>query len=278
MRFWPTRVPVLTKAPSTACSLRQPPPSVVAAQLPDQLDAIDLTRNRITDAGIAALTRRASDRALRFSINATFGAAAFDRLLRWRPLSALHLSSLPTVPALDVLLTSRTLPALHALDLGRCEVLGAQRAEILAKTPFTRLTRLRLAHGRFGPRGAAHLAKAPPLRALVALDLSGSRIEDAGVEAITTSEHLNRLCTLDLSHCRLTDRALHALAQWPHLHQITTLRLRNNAHITRAGLDALARAPRFDPVALDLSGMLLDQQDARILRRRFPGLVHRALR
>jgi uncharacterized protein (TIGR02996 family) len=243
------------------------------AALPElkRLRSLDLACNNLGDRGAAAL---ASSRSLTglTDLNLThnrIGADGFASLAGWPALATMTTLSLgqnyPGVAGVAALAASPFLGNLRELRLSAdyldampgtigASRLGPQRfgpegAAALAKArTLSWLARMFLGENRIGPEGAEALGASAAFPGLAELDLGGNGIGDAGAIALASSASLPNLTTLSLRYNGIGDRGAEALARSPYLSRLTSLNFRANRDTTQQGL-ALLKA-RFGP-ALD---------------------------
>lgn len=111
------------------------------------------------------------------------------------PLVDLELTALKPAQ-LKTLSTEATTARLRRLNVG-FQKLDAAALEVFAASDWRGLRSLRLAGNRFGPAGAAVLAKAT-LPALETLELNDAQLDDACVEALVQAPFFQRLTSLEL--------------------------------------------------------------------------------
>jgi uncharacterized protein (TIGR02996 family) len=183
---------------------------LAAAELP-ALVALDLDRQRIGNAGVAALLhhlpqlRELALRAAELDDVGVFTAAAGAPLLR------LVLAEIPLGDArLAQLLAGPRLAELEVLDLDTCEI-GPGGIEALTRAPCWHTLRvLELGRNPLGSAGLAVLAAAPPPRQLHTLGLAD--VDADGLGQALAIPWLSRLLALDLSRTPVSIESAHELA------------------------------------------------------------------
>ncbi|MGK0362646.1 MAG: hypothetical protein ACI9U2_004967, partial [Bradymonadia bacterium] len=130
---------------------------------------------------------------------------------------------------------------------------GVRAWQQLAKADWSGLTRLRASNTRAGSMLHALISRLPAQ--LRQLDLALCSLEDDAVERLIATE-IDGVTHLNLSSNKLTDRSAVALAAWPSLRHVTHLSLANNRQIKVDGLRALLNAEGFEPVEIDLHGLV----------------------
>ena len=136
------------------------------------------------------------------------------------------------------------------------------------------LTHLVLSGTRLGDAAFVAFIESAAATPLVYLDAGACSLSDRAIFALTASSSMS-LVDLDLSSNRLSDDALIALARWPALANLVTLRVGNNRRLTSRGFRALAEAPHFDPVLIDV-GNQSEPAIVELLQQRFSrSLLHR---
>lgn len=195
------------------------------------LERLDLTGNRIGDAGLAELA-----------------ASPFLGGVRELALSGNDLSAPPALPRLTALDVSRNPLRTFAFPTG-LERLAASGCGLPVESlrGLTSLTDLDASYNALGPDGAEALAELSlPLRRL---DLSFNDIESAGVESLAFPE----LVSLDLRANRIDVSGAFALAGSSHLGNVGELNLGSNP-IGDRGAVALVRGEAFGSLErLDVS-------------------------
>lgn len=215
------------------------------------LRRLDLSANGLSTAGLEALADHPRLEALALTSNPKIAGrlAALGRLTACTDLtvqSAWHqgdlawiCAHLPRLARLNITTPRRTIrrPALQRLA---------------AALPPS-LTHLSVSNTRAGSDLEPLLAALSP--ATRVLDLRSDSLEDDAIAALLRSP-VQALTRLDLNSNRLSDAGLCALAEWPALRTVTHLNLGNNRRVKGPGLQALIDAPAFDPVVIDLHGLV----------------------
>jgi uncharacterized protein (TIGR02996 family) len=204
-----------------------------------RLEALDLTRNQITDAGARALAASPS-------------LAGLRKLSLW--------GNQLTDEGFRALVQSPHLVALTHLEVGLYGMpsrFTEASLRALAQSPAPpRLTALDLGGSLVADPGLAALAGYPHLDALRRLDLSKSATRLAYIDA-----------------ARITDAGARLLASLPALGGLRWLNLANNA-LTDAGAQALLAAPHLAGLGhLNLKGSRISAETQRAFRQRYgPGV------
>ncbi len=216
------------------------------------LRGLDLSFNRIDDAGVRALA----------------ASARFPRLDRL----ALNDNEQITWDGVTALAESPFFAGLTDLDLGRNDVNDAGVRALAGSRSLTRLNGLRLAGNHIGDAGVAALVGSALFRRMLArdgrIDLRANAVGVAGAETLAASADLARATVLDLDKNYLGDRGAVVIVAAPGAAKLRRLRLSNN-QITDAGAFALADAvARALPAlqAIDLSGNRLTWRGANAVR------------
>ena len=196
---------------------------VFAGRLPE-LRYLDLTLNRITGAGGAAL---AASKSLRH--------------LRHLELGSCDMEDGET--AMAALINTKNLPNLAVLDLGGN--FADLNARVLARPgrgPTLRV--LRLDSTRPTPAGLEALAKCPAVRGVWRLKLGAARLSDDHFERFLAHATFEQLTALDLHRNDLGPRSAKALAAWPGATSLQWLDLSGNP-VGDSGARAFAASPHL---------------------------------
>jgi hypothetical protein len=209
-----------------------------------KLEQLDLARNPIGDAGLAAV--------------ADAGVVS-GRLERTNLTDAgmTHLARSPHLAALDVLdlsdnrigaagiahlMASRGVENVRALDLRGCAI-GPEGAEAIAASPHVhRLRGLGLHGGRIGARGLAALTRAGWFVDVEDLDLAYGELDDEALETLVRLPS-SRLRRLDLGSSAITAHGLQRLLASPAGSRLEQLSLHSCVRLGPQGAAALATAP-----------------------------------
>lgn len=220
-----------------------------------QLQAVDLSRNPLGDAGAEIIARTASStlRGLFLSDSGItpLGADLLASSQNLRHLTALDLAGNPLSDTGLAAIAHPACPwrALRALSLVG---VGAGPEGVYALTrsrDLPALVELRLGMNPIGPRGAAHLShRRSRLHALEHLTLDACRLRDDGAQALARAEHLKQLTTLKVAFNEILDHGALALIQSPRLQALSHLDLSQN-RISPEGCQALQQCP------LEVSGL-----------------------
>jgi Ran GTPase-activating protein (RanGAP) involved in mRNA processing and transport len=172
----------------------------------EQLEVLDLSKNRLSPKGVHALLHRT-----------------------WPKLRRIDLSDNPIgASSVEGLVQTNRLPALRALRV-RGVGLGPEGASRLAScSEAARLTELDLADNAIGEAGTEAIASSSWLDGLTALGLSKNGIGDRGVRSLAARRSMIAVLELDLSDNALGEMAARMLfnaGPWP---ELTALDLSDN--------------------------------------------------
>lgn len=217
------------------------------------LVGVDLASNHLTPDSIERLADLTELATLDLSVNPKLagGLAAFECP---RSLRDLKVRSAWGQPDIDWL--SAVAGQLTRIDLSSPPPKvrpGLRNWQRLAKANWSSLTRLRISNTRAGAMLHGFIGALP--HQLRRLDLSLGSLEDDAIRRLISAD-FDGLTHLNLSSNKLTDRAAQALGAWPGLRHVTHLNLANNRRIKADGLQALIDADGFDPVRIDVQGLV----------------------
>lgn len=215
------------------------------------LRRLDLSANGLTTDGLEALSEHPQIEALAIASNPKVAG----RLSTLGQLSACHSLTVRSAwHAGDLGWLCRQLPGLTRLDITTPRRALSRRAiRQIGEALPTSLTHLSFGNTRAGAQLMPVLATLSPVTRV--LDLRSNSLEDDAISTILRSR-IEAPTRLDFNSNRLTDAAVIDLAQWPALRTVTHLNLGNNRRVKAAGLQALINAQDFDPVELDLYGLV----------------------
>jgi uncharacterized protein (TIGR02996 family) len=192
------------------CSLRQALPQVLRVPQVERLRSLDLSWNRIGNAGAGTLAAARSLRNLTaLNLHAcklrADGGVSLGSSQHLAGLTRLNLCANALYDkGVEGLTRSKHLWGLTDLDVGWFNNVGPRGAAALATSPrMVQLVRLKLDHNRLRERGATALGDGG-LPVLRSLDVSFNNIGDAGAAALLTSTALPCLHTLNLAGNELT--------------------------------------------------------------------------
>jgi uncharacterized protein (TIGR02996 family) len=236
---------------------------LIAARHLAGLEALDLGRCNISEEGMLVALRDSETmrglRKLSLAGNSHVGAM-LGVLAGWADrLVELKLPQSTNAAALRALFPKPS-PKLRTFEISSAKDLaGAKLADVAEALVHLDIGTTSLGDDRF-----IELIGAPSLRRLVHLHANGCSLSDDVIGKLP----FERLVSLDVSSNKLTDAGMKALASWSGLANVTFLRIGNNRKVTAAGLDALVKAPHFQPAELDV-GKLADPKLVAKLRERF---------
>jgi len=202
-----------------------------AAHLPE-LHRLDVSRCKITDAGMAAAIRKLAPPALRHLV-------ATENELGYATTHALA-----SAPALDGLLS---------LDLSKNPLADDAIGALANADRLRSLRTLRLRRTSCGDRALANLGAGDLGARLRWLDVGGNSFDDDGLLALLEAGRLDTLERLDLDGARLSRRGIQALVDAP-----VAKRLR---HLSLGGLEPGSLAPLFAAELPELRMLVADQLD-----------------
>jgi uncharacterized protein (TIGR02996 family) len=238
----------------------------------ERLLTLDLSGNRLADAGVTLLLRsRRLHRLTALDLSACDCSPPALRQLPFTPLGSLRALNLASNPAvgdatLQALAEATWLSRLRDLNLtgtgvGAAGLQAFERADRFLHS----LHRLNLSYNLLGPDGTDRLAGAPALARLTELRLDSCRLRKAGLHALLRSPWLTGLTRLDLADNGLRDGGASMLACSRRLARLARLGLRGNG-IGPAGAVELAGAPFLGRLAvLDLTQNPLGPEGAAAL-------------
>ena len=195
----------------------------------DQLEALDLSHNKIGAVGATAIADSKTLTNLQ-SLNLAWNAIGPD--------------------GARAIANSPTFANLQSLDL-ELNAIDADGARAIADSKFlTNLQDLNLSSNNIGPDGGMAIADSKILTNLQSLNLADNAIGPDGATAIANSKTLTNLQDLNLSFNEIGDDGTTAIANSPNLKNLQSLNLVANG-IGAAEQDTIERNPIFKNTQID---------------------------